>query len=77
MGRSGTALDNAPTESFFATLKSELIDGRTYRTRDQARVAIFGFIELFYNRRHSSLGYVSPDEYERTYWNRKEGSKAA
>lgn len=79
MGSQGAALDNAPTESFFATLKSELVDGTVYATRDQARTAIFSYIEMFYNRRrrHSSLGYVSPDEYERAYWRRREGDKAA
>ena len=62
MGGGGHAIDNAPTESFFATLKSELIRDRIYATRDQARTAIFEFIEMFYNRRrrHSSLNYMSP-----------------
>ena len=79
MGSGGAALDNAPTESFFATLKSELIDGTVYPTRDLARTAVFSYIEMFYNRRrrHSSLGYMSPDEYERAFWQREEGSQAA
>ncbi|HLT01711.1 MAG TPA: IS3 family transposase, partial [Geminicoccaceae bacterium] len=59
--------DNAVTEAFFATLECELIDRYVFRTRDQARSAVFDFIEGFYNtrRRHSYLGYVSPAEYER------------
>ena len=79
MGSSGAALDNAPTESFFATLKSELIEGQVYKTREQARTAIFSYIEMFYNRRrrHSSLGYLSPDEYERAYWARGEKRQVA
>ena len=59
--------DNAPIESFFASLKKELIHGADFATRAEARAAIFEYIEVFYNgqRRHSSLGYVSPAEYER------------
>jgi transposase InsO family protein len=54
-------------ESFFASLKKELIHGAHFATRAQARAAIAEYIEVFYNnqRRHSSLGYVSPAEYER------------
>lgn len=79
MGGGGAALDNAPKESFFATLKSELVRDTVYPTRDVARTAIFGFIELFYNRRrrHSALGYLSPDEYEKTYWQSVKEEKAA
>ena len=68
MSRKGDCWDNAVAESFFATLKRELIDGRKWRTQEEARVAIFEYIEVWYNRsrRHSSLGYVSPEEYERT-----------
>jgi putative transposase len=56
----------APMESFFGTLKSEWVYHRVYRTRDEARSDIFYYIEAFYNRRrlHSSLGYLSPEEYE-------------
>lgn len=65
MGRAGSALDNAISESFVSTLKSE-IGVSLYPRRQAARAAIFDFIELFYNRerRHSSLGYLSPSEYE-------------
>jgi transposase InsO family protein len=66
MSGKGDCWDNAPMESFFATLKTELTRGRTYRTREQARRDIFEYIEVFYNRRrmHSSLGYVSPVQFE-------------
>ncbi len=65
MSRVGSALDNAISESFISTLKSEIGVSR-YLSRQAARVSIFEFIELFYNRvrRHSSLGYLSPYEYE-------------
>ena len=65
MGRAGSALDNAISESFVSTLKSE-IGISCYPTRQVARASIFEFVELFYNRvrRHSSLGYLSPAEYE-------------
>jgi transposase InsO family protein len=66
MSRSGNVYDNAPMESFFATLKRELIHFRNYRTRDEARTDIFSFIEVFYNRQrlHSALQYRSPADYE-------------
>ena len=62
----GQCWDNAPMESFFASLKKELIHHEDYQSRAEARASIFEYIELFYNpkRRHSSLGYVSPAEYE-------------
>lgn len=71
MGRRGDAFDNALAESFFATLETELIDRRTFKTRDRARLEVFDFIEGFYNprRRHSALGYLSPAEYEQTQIN--------
>lgn len=64
LSRKGNCWDNAPMESFFSSLKEEL--GDTFTSRDQARKAIFEYIEVFYNRTriHSSLGYLSPDEYE-------------
>jgi transposase InsO family protein len=62
----GTWYDNAPVESFFATLKTERVHHHIYRTRDEARADIFYYIEAFYNRRrvHSSLGNISPMSYE-------------
>ena len=67
MGSVGDAYDNAMAESFFATLECELLDRRTFKTQAEARMAVFEFIEGFYNprRRHSSLGYLSPVDYER------------
>ena len=69
MSRRGDCWDNAPMESFFASLKKELVHHEDYATREQARASIFEYIEAFYNRvrRHSSLGYVAPVEYERTH----------
>jgi putative transposase len=66
MSRRGDCWDNAVAESFFATLELELIVKSTWRSRDAARLAIFRYIETWYNRkrRHSTLGYVSPTEYE-------------
>jgi len=66
MSRKGNCWDNAVAESFFATLELELIVKHAWRTRDEARCAIFRFIEVWYNRqrRHSALGYVSPVQYE-------------
>jgi putative transposase len=62
----GQCWDNAPMESFFASLKKELTHHEDYATREEARASIFEYIEVFYNRRrrHSTLGYVSPAEYE-------------
>jgi putative transposase len=61
--------DNAPVESFFASLKRELVHHERYTTREEAKASIFEYIEAFYNRvrRHSSLGYLSPEEFERTH----------
>jgi transposase InsO family protein len=75
LSAAGNCYDNAPMESFFATLKGELVDHQQYRTRAEARTDIFSYIAGFYNRhrRHSSLGYLSPDEYERAYYQRQEG----
>jgi putative transposase len=69
MSRRANCWDNAPMESFFASLKKELVHHEDYATRDEARASIFEYIEAFYNRvrRHSSLGYVAPAEYERTH----------
>ena len=69
MSRRGDCWDNAPMESFFASLKKELVHHEDYATREAARASIFEYIEAFYNRtrRHSALGYVAPAEYERTH----------
>jgi putative transposase len=66
MSRKGNCWDNACVESFFGTLKRELVYHRHYATRDEATLDIFEYIEVFYNRRrrHSTLGYDSPAEYE-------------
>jgi putative transposase len=66
MGRTGSALDNAISESFVASLKCELLHGPRFISREAARTAVFDYVEGFYNRvrRHSSLGYLSPAEYE-------------
>ena len=69
LGSVGDAYDNAMAESFLGTLESELLDRRTFRAPVEARTALFGYIEGWYNprRRHSSLGYLSPMNFERTY----------
>jgi len=66
MSRKGDCWDNAAMESFFHTLKTELVHHRKYLTRWQAKADIFEYIEVFYNRsrRHSTLGYLTPEEYE-------------
>lgn len=67
MSRSGNVWDNAAMESFFSSLKTERTAGKVYRTRDQARADVFDYIERFYNpqRRHSTIGYLCPMEFER------------
>jgi putative transposase len=69
MGSVGDAYDNAMCESFFATLECELLDRRKFPTQAEARMAIFEYIEGWYNphRRHSRLGYRSPVNFERSY----------
>jgi transposase InsO family protein len=76
MSRPGQCWDNAVSESFFAALKNELIYRNVWATRAEARRAIFEYIEVFFNRqrRHSSLGYLSPASYEAT---RRSASKVA
>ncbi|MAE75776.1 MAG: IS3 family transposase [Planctomycetes bacterium] len=71
MSRTGNCYDNAAKESFFHTLKTELVHHERYRTRDDARASVFEYIEAFYNRQrlHSTLGYMSPDEFERARTN--------
>ena len=67
MSRAGTCWDNAAMESFFSSLKTERSARKTYRTRNQAKADVFDYIERFYNpkRRHSTLGYLSPMEFEK------------
>jgi len=74
MGSVGDCFDNAMCESFFATLECELLDRRPFPTQGEARLAVFDFIEGWYNsqRRHSGLGYLSPLAYERAYETRFE-----
>lgn len=66
MSRRGNCYDNAPAETFFSTLKNELVHHENFKTRAHARAAIFEYIEVFYNRSrlHQSLGYLAPSEYE-------------
>ena len=66
MGSTGNCYDNAITESFFATLKTELIYDKRFTTRNEARRNIFKYIEMIYNRNriHSALGGLSPDDFE-------------
>jgi len=65
----GQCWDNAPVESFFASLKKELVHHEKYTTRAEARASIFEYVEAFYNRvrLHSSLGYLSPEQFERSH----------
>jgi putative transposase len=74
MGSRGDAYDNALAESFMATLKTELVDRRSWPTRQAARTAIYDYIEAWYNprRRHSALGYLSPAEFERRHHSQQE-----
>lgn len=66
MSRKGNCWDNAPMESFFSSLKAELVHGARYATRDAARRDLFAYIEGYYNRQrlHSALGYIIPDQAE-------------
>jgi putative transposase len=68
MSRKGDCWDNAVAESFFGTLKTELVHHEKYKTREQARLSIFDYIETFYNklRIHSYLNYLSPEEFEKS-----------
>jgi transposase InsO family protein len=69
MGSVGDCFDNAMCESFFATLECELLNRRSFKTQVEARMAVFEFIEGWYNphRRHSALDYLSPIDYERSH----------
>jgi putative transposase len=77
MSRKGNCWDNAPTESFFNSLKNERIHGSRYRTRADAKADVFQYIEVFYNRvrRHSRLGQISPERYMQDWLSKQ--SKAA
>ena len=70
MSRRGNCWDNAPVESFFASLKREWVPAQSYRSRAQAQSDLFEYLEIWYNRRrlHSSLGSVSPEQYEEAYY---------
>jgi putative transposase len=67
MSRAGNVWDNAVMESFFSSLKTERTAAKMYRTQEQAKADVFDYIECFYNprRRHSTLGYLSPMEFEK------------
>lgn len=67
MSRSGNVWDNAAMEGFFSSPKIERIGKKVYRTRDEARADVFDYVERFYNpvRRHSTIGYLSPVEFEK------------
>ena len=67
MSRKGNCLDNAPMESFFGSLKTELVHRTRFSTRREARAALFEYIEIFYNQRwrHSSIGYRTPAQARR------------
>jgi putative transposase len=69
MGSVGACFDNAMCESFFATLECELVNRRTFKTVEEARLEVFDYIEGWYNtrRRHSGIAYQSPVEYERLH----------
>jgi len=79
MGSRGCALDNAVCEAFFASLKKELTRRRSWPTRRQLQTAIFTWIEAWYNRRrlHSTLGYLSPRDYENSTLSKPGASLAA
>jgi len=77
MSRKGECYDNAVAESFFNTIKTELASQQTYQTREQAKNSIFEYIEVFYNktRLHSTIGYISPEDYEYLFYKKQRGYK--
>jgi putative transposase len=78
MGSVGDAYDNAMAESFFATLERELLNRRRFKSQAEAKMAVFEWIEGWYNphRRHSSLGYRSPVNYERAHQRSGDGTRS-
>ena len=76
MSRKGDCWDNSPAESFFKTLKTEMVYHQEFKSKQEAKLAIFEFIEVWYNRkrRHSSLGYLSPLAFEETILNKKKAA---
>ncbi len=76
MGRVGSAFDNAMAETFFATLKTELVYRRSWPTRHELEMEVFSYLEGFYNprRRHSRLGNLSPTDYEQQLVTQNEAS---
>lgn len=70
MGRTGNCYDNAAMESFWATLKAELVQGQRFQSLQQTRLALFDYIDIFYNRHrlHSAIGYKPPDVYEDSWY---------
>jgi putative transposase len=79
MSRRGNCWDNAVAESFFGTLKTELIHPRIFSTRTLARTIIAAWIEVFYNRQrlHSTIGYLSPVQFEDNFWSSLKSQSAA
>jgi len=79
MSRKGNCWDNAPSESFFNSLKNERVHGTRYETRDKARADVFDYLEIFYNRRrrHSALGGISPIAFYETWLNEQSMRQAA
>jgi putative transposase len=69
MSRRGDVCDNSPMESFFSSLKIECVNRQRFRTRDEVKAEVFDYIERFYNprRRHSTLGGISPMEFEKQF----------
>jgi len=78
MSRKGNCWDNAPTESFFNSLKNERVHGSRYRTRADAKADLFQYIEIFYNRvrRHSTLGQTSPERFLNAWLSNQEKQAA-
>ena len=79
MGSRGDCFDNAVAESFFATLKKELTHGRSWPTKAELRTEVFEYIEIFFNRcrRHSTLGFLAPAQFERNHHQQNEKIESA